>query len=83
MTKLIDIPVVVQSGQKYTNALGMTAIKDGMKSTLQQATRLPKPKWIRKTNLITPEYNAVKEIVKTHRLATVKQSSRGNLGTSQ
>ncbi len=34
MSKRIDIPVVIESGQKYKTAYGVTAIKDGIKSRI-------------------------------------------------
>lgn len=76
MTKLTDIPVVVHSGQKYINSQGVTAIKDGIKADGTHAERLPKPKWLRVVNTTTPEYMAVKERVKEHRLATVCEEAK-------
>lgn len=76
MSKLIDIPVVVESGQKYKTVHGVTAIKDGIKSKDSLHERLPKPKWLRITNHITPEYSKVKEQVQKHRLATVCEEAK-------
>jgi lipoic acid synthetase len=76
MTKLTDIPVVVHSGQKYTNAQGVTAIKDGIKAEATHSERLPKPSWLRVVNTTTPEYMAVKARVKEHRLATVCEEAK-------
>jgi lipoic acid synthetase len=76
MSKLIDIPVVVESGQKYKTVHGVTAIKDGIKSKDSLHERLPKPKWLRITNQITPEYSKVKEQVQKHRLATVCEEAK-------
>ncbi|CAM3034995.1 lipoyl synthase [Legionella worsleiensis] len=76
MSKLIDIPVVVESGQKYKTANGVTAIKDGVKSTGLAHERLPKPKWLRIVNHTTPAYNQVKEQVQKHRLATVCEEAK-------
>lgn len=76
MTKLTEIPVVVHSGQKYTNAQGVTAIKDGIKADNTTSTRLPKPAWLRIVNTTTPEYMAVKARVKEHRLATVCEEAK-------
>ena len=57
MKRLSDIPVVVhdaaQSGQKYHNAHGFSAIKDGQKARAPKpnegapAERVRKPKWIK------------------------------------
>ena len=76
MSKLIDIPVVVESGQKYKTAQGITAIKDGVKSTRKIHERLPKPKWLRIVNQASPTYTAVKEQVQKHRLATVCEEAK-------
>jgi lipoyl synthase len=76
MSKLIDIPVVVESGEKYTTSYGVTAIKDGVKSTGHAHERLPKPKWLRVVNHTTPAYNQVKEQVQKHRLATVCEEAK-------
>ncbi|KTD10873.1 lipoic acid synthetase [Legionella gratiana] len=76
MSKPINIPVVVESGQKYKTSHGVSAIKDGVKSTGQVYERLPKPKWLRVVNQITPAYNQVKEQVQKHRLATVCEEAK-------
>lgn len=76
MSKLIDIPVVVESGQKYKTGHGVTAIKDGVKSNGAQHERLAKPKWLRIVNQTTPAYNQVKEQVQKHRLATVCEEAK-------
>lgn len=76
MSKLTDIPVVVLSGQKYKNEQGVVAIKDGIKSDESNATRLPKPKWLRVVNTTTPQYTKVKAQVKEHRLATVCEEAK-------
>jgi len=76
MTKLIDIPVIVESGRKYTTENGVVAIKDGVKSTGTDSERLPKPKWLRIVNQTTPAYNQVKEQVVKHRLATVCEEAK-------
>ena len=71
MNKLIDIPVVVESGQKYKTTHGIVAIKDGVKSVDTSSERLSKPKWLRIVNHTTPAYTEVKEQVKKHKLSTV------------
>lgn len=76
MTKLIDIPVVVESGQKYKTTHGVSAIKDGIKSSGTSHERLPKPKWLRIVNHTTPAYKQVKEQVQNHRLATVCEEAK-------
>ena len=76
MTKLTDIPVVVYSGQKYKNAQGVVAIKDGIKADENHVERLPKPEWLRVVNTTTPEYAKVKAQVKEHRLSTVCEEAK-------
>lgn len=76
MAKLIDIPVVIESGQKYKTGQGIVAIKDGVKSTNAAQERLAKPKWLRIVNQITPAYSKVKDEVVKHRLATVCEEAK-------
>jgi lipoyl synthase len=76
MTKLNDIPVVIESGRKYTTDHGVVAIKDGVKNKGVEHTRLPKPAWLRIKNKTTPAYAAVKSEVKKHNLATVCEEAK-------
>lgn len=76
MSKLTDIPVVIESGQKYKTTHGIVAIKDGVKSTGVPHQRLAKPKWLRIVNQTTPAYQHVKEQVKEHRLSTVCEEAK-------
>lgn len=76
MSKLIDIPVVVESGQKYKTGQGVTAIKDGVKSNNESQQRMPKPKWLRIVNQVTPAYHKVKEQVRQHQLSTVCEEAK-------
>ncbi|KTD62029.1 lipoyl synthase [Legionella spiritensis] len=76
MAKLIDIPIVVESGRKYKTAHGVVAIKDGVKSAGALSERLPKPKWLRITNHTSPAFQQVKEQVAKHKLATVCEEAK-------
>lgn len=76
MSKLSEIPVVVKSGNKYKNEHGVTAIKDGVKTRSNSSERLPKPKWLRIVNQISPEYAKVKAEVDKHQLATVCEEAK-------
>ena len=76
MKKLHDIPVVIESGQKYQTPQGITAIKDGVKLTGMSSERLPKPKWLRIVNHTTPSYEKVKQQVDKHRLSTVCEEAK-------
>jgi lipoic acid synthetase len=76
MNKLIDIPVVIESGQKYKTTLGITAIKDGIKTVNSEQIRLPKPKWLRVVNQTSAAYHQVREHVINHRLSTVCEEAK-------
>jgi lipoyl synthase len=76
MSKLSDIPVVVESGKKYKTIQGFVAIKDGIKSVDTDHQRLPKPDWLRVVNQTTPAYAQVKAQVKEHRLSTVCEEAK-------
>ncbi|MCH9764030.1 MAG: lipoyl synthase [Gammaproteobacteria bacterium] len=71
-----NIPVVIESGQKYQTDLGVVAIKDGVKAQKNEQTRLPKPSWLRVRNKTTPAYATVKAEVNKHRLATVCEEAK-------
>lgn len=75
-SKFKNIPVVIESGQKYETDLGVVAIKDGVKAQKSEQTRLPKPSWLRVRNKTTPAYATVKAEVKKHRLATVCEEAK-------
>ncbi|ROR99955.1 lipoic acid synthetase [Sinobacterium caligoides] len=67
------IPVTqVETGKKFTNESGVTAIKNGIKAT-QGADRelLKKPKWLRIKAKGGKGFENVKGIVHDHKLATV------------
>ncbi len=76
MSKLTEIPVIIESGQKYKTTHGVVAIKDGVKSTEAPYQRLAKPKWLRIVNQTTPAYMHVKKQVKEHRLSTVCEEAK-------
>lgn len=79
MSTLKDIPVIIQSGQKYTTSQGVHAIKDGVKSHSTPSTSpapLKKPEWLRITNHTTPTYEKVKSLVKKNQLATVCEEAK-------
>ena len=76
MTKLSDIPVKVESGQKYVTEKGFSAIKDGVKTTSNDLERLQKPKWLRIVNQTSPQYEEVKKQVKAHKLSTVCEEAK-------
>ena len=66
----------VRSGQKFRNARGITAIKDGIKQGPDAAAASGrKPPWLRVRLGGGARYDAVRRTVKEHRLATVCEES--------
>jgi lipoyl synthase len=80
---LKNIPVVTESraprsGEKYTTPQGFTAIKDGQKprGIEPPSARVGKPRWITAPLAAGAGFNAVKGIVREHRLATVCEEAK-------
>ena len=77
MTKLIDIPVKVESGKKYQTDQGFHAVKDGIKNSKVNAISKQKPHWLK-----VPKQNEsdaflrVKKITKSHALSTVCEEAK-------
>ena len=67
----------VASGEKFRNAQGIAAIKDGQKRRASAAPAVfePKPKWLRVKAPAGDRFEAVKRNVSEHRLSTVCQES--------
>jgi lipoic acid synthetase len=83
MTSLKNIPVVAEthaprSGEKYVTPQGFTAIKDGQKPRAAESpsARVGKPRWITAPLAAGAGFNAVKGIVREHRLATVCEEAK-------
>lgn len=76
MSTFKNIPISVDSGNKYTNEHGVVAIKDGIKGGNQKHQPLPKPKWLRIVNHTTPNYQKIKQRVTEHRLSTVCEEAK-------
>ena len=87
MSEFKGIPIVppqrtARSGDKYTTAQGFTAIKDGVKghgatpaaTAARPAQRLPV--WLRAPLAAGTQFNAVKQIVREHRLSTVCEEAK-------
>lgn len=76
MSEFRGIPVV-STGSKYRTAHGFSAIKNGVKDRAQRRAEqpLPKPPWLKTRLASGPKYEALRETVRTHRLATVCQES--------
>jgi lipoic acid synthetase len=83
MSSLKNIPVVAEnraprSGEKYVTPQGFTAIKDGQKPRGAEtpSARVGKPRWIMAPMPSGAGFNAVKGIVREHRLATVCEEAK-------
>lgn len=77
MQKPINIPVTIESGQKYQTEQGFNAIKDGIKSGDESSyTRMPKPHWLKVKAVHSEKYQFVKNKVDEHQLATVCQEAK-------
>ncbi len=81
MSKLVSTPITVksaESGQKYTTDAGFNAIRDGIKQKPSQEPikLVRKPAWLRVKINTSPEYKAVQNIVREHRLSTVCEEAK-------
>ncbi len=67
-----------RSGQKYTTAHGFAAIKDGIKSSTNVIPVVVgrKPPWLRAPMPAGAGFDAVRALVKDHRLATVCEEAK-------
>ena len=68
--------VQVSSGEKFVNDKGITAIKDGIKTSSSQGGRLRKPDWLRIRVRGGATYEKVQGIVQEHKLATVCEEAK-------
>ena len=72
-----NIQVVVRSGEKYQTEHGTRAIKDGVKNRkTDSASKSRKPPWLRAKIPGGGKYEAVRDNVRQHKLATVCEESR-------
>lgn len=78
MQQKISIPVITQSGQKYTTEQGFVAIKDGIKSTAAACATpsVKKPSWLKVSLASTPRYKKVQQSVHEHKLSTVCEEAK-------
>jgi lipoyl synthase len=70
--------VAIRSGDKYRTPQGFAAIKDGIKASTAASTFVPgrKPQWLRAPMPAGTGFDAVKSVVKEHRLATVCEEAK-------
>ncbi len=68
----------VPSGAKYQTAQGFSAIKDGVKASAGAASFVPgrKPEWLRSQLPAGQRFDAVRDVVHEHRLATVCEEAK-------
>jgi lipoyl synthase len=68
----------IRSGDKYRTPHGFAAIKDGIKASSAASTFVPgrKPQWLRAPMPAGTGFDAVKAVVKEHRLATVCEEAK-------
>lgn len=77
MSKVLDIPIVVKSGEKYQTEQGFAAIKDGIKSCAsKEFIRQPKPEWLKIKPITSEKYQQVKQRVHDLKLATVCEEAK-------
>ncbi|MFZ9966720.1 MAG: lipoyl synthase [Steroidobacteraceae bacterium] len=67
-----------ESGSKYRTTQGFTAIKDGVKARVVEVPlqQVAKPRWLRAGMPAGAGFEAVKSVVRQHRLATVCEEAR-------
>jgi len=68
--------IQIPSGEKFVNARGVRAIKDGVKTRQQDSQRLAKPKWLRVKIHGGAAYEKTRSIVHEHKLATVCEEAK-------
>ena len=69
-------PAKPRSGRKFRTPLGFSAIKDGVKANGERCPEAaPKPPWLRVRLGGGPRFQTIKQLVSSHRLATVCEES--------
>ncbi len=81
MVELKNIPIVSaapRSGEKYLTPQGYTAIKDGVRARGEPERRglTGKPRWLKAPLAAGAGYDAVRQTVREHRLATVCEEAK-------
>ena len=75
--KLSEIPIVVESGRKYVNDAGIMAIKDGVRSTVnQQIEAIAKPDWMKIKLVTSDKVEKIKSMMQEQKLSTVCQEAK-------
>jgi lipoic acid synthetase len=70
--------MTTKSGEKYVTPQGFSAIRDGIKAGVTEASvaQTAKPAWLRAVMPSGEGFNAVRDIVKEHRLVTVCEEAK-------
>ncbi|MBS0373193.1 MAG: lipoyl synthase [Proteobacteria bacterium] len=79
MADFKGIPLVAaRSGEKYVTPQGFTAIRDGIKAAAAAEPLVVgrKPPWLRAPMPAGPRFDAVRAVVREHRLATVCEEAK-------
>lgn len=78
MSRLASIPIKLVSGQKYKNEEGVSAVRDGIKSSSNSDVShiLPKPPWLKMRITDSPETKALKKLVANKKLSTVCEEAK-------
>ena len=75
--KLNNIPVIIESGRRYTNHHGIKAIKDGMSSQKNRhVVSQKKPPWLKVKLTHDVKYQKVQKLVTQHDLSTVCEEAK-------
>jgi lipoic acid synthetase len=76
MAQFKNIPIV-ESGTRYRNDVGVSAIKDGVKKTARESAPVTgKPRWLKVQVPSGKVFAAVRRNVREHRLSTVCEESK-------
>ena len=81
MSEFKGIPIAqpgarIRSGEKYRTPQGFTAIKDGVKGANDRRVPGGKPRWLRAPLASGVAFDAVRRIVREHRLSTVCEEAK-------
>lgn len=77
MSKVVNVPIEIKSGEKYKTEHGFHAVKDGVnKKFHKQEEALKKPKWLRIKLSTSSKYAEVKALVGKNKLATVCEEAK-------
>ncbi len=78
MSEFKGIPIRRSSGEKYVTPQGFTAIRDGVKRSAAAEPFVPggKPRWLRAPMPAGARFEAVRGVVREHRLSTVCEEAK-------